>query len=78
MESLVASGAVERICFELLRGRMGADWEPMAARLRRFAAAGWTFAVLNGDGEPVPADLEKLLEVGAFSQVLLEKPGLAR
>jgi hypothetical protein len=78
MERLVASGAIERICFELLRDRMGADWEPMATRLRRFAAAGWAFAVLNGNGEPVPADLEKLLEAGSFSQVLLEKPGLAR
>jgi len=76
MESLVASGAVERICFELLRSRMGSDWEPMAARLRRFAAAGWSFSLLDADGVPVPADLEELLEIGSFSQVLLQKPGL--
>jgi FkbM family methyltransferase len=76
MEGLVASGAVERICFELLRDRMGADWEPMAARLRRFAAAGWTLSVLDGNGDLLPAGVERLLEIGEFSQVLLQRPGL--
>jgi FkbM family methyltransferase len=76
MEALVASGAVERICFELLRARMGADWEPMAARLRRFAAAGWTLSVVDGKGELLPAGVERLLEIGQYSQVLLQRPGL--
>jgi FkbM family methyltransferase len=76
MEGLISSGVVERICFELLRDRMGSDWGPMAARLRRFAAAGWSFAVLDADGRAVVADVEKLLEAGSFSQVLLVRPGV--
>ena len=40
------------------------------------AAAGWTLSVLDGKGDLLPAGVERLLEIGQYSQVLLQRPGL--
>ncbi len=77
MESLIASGAVDRICFELLRDRMGSDWEPITERLRSLVAAGWSTSVLDGDGTPVAIAVDRVIEHGTFSQLLLQRPGLS-
>ncbi len=76
LEGLIASGTVERICLELLRDRMGADWEPIAARLRGLAAAGWSMATLGAQGEELPIGVEPALAHGTFSQLLLKRPGV--
>jgi FkbM family methyltransferase len=77
METLVSCGTVQRICLELLRERMGEDWGPITQRLRTLGAAGWTLATIGGGGETVPVSVDRVIEHGMFSQVLLERPGLA-
>ncbi|HEX3978513.1 MAG TPA: FkbM family methyltransferase [Solirubrobacteraceae bacterium] len=77
MQRLIASGTVDRICFELLRDRMGADWGPVTARLRALAAGGWSMWVLGGAGEQIAIDVDRVIEHGTFSQLLLTRPGLS-
>lgn len=77
MTALLASGTVERVCFELLRERLAGHWEPHAARLRALVAAGWSVATLDAEGALVPQDIEHILAVGAFPQVVLGRPGIS-
>jgi FkbM family methyltransferase len=77
MESLLSTGSIERVCFELLRSRMAGDWEPMIERLWRLSAAGWTTSVIHPNGNRVLVDVETLVRGGSFQQVLLERPGLS-
>jgi FkbM family methyltransferase len=71
MERTLASGAIRRVCFELIRDSLGADWEPFIARLRTLAADGWRFATLPDSGVPEPVTIDALVERGHFSQVLM-------
>jgi FkbM family methyltransferase len=74
MERLLASGAVEQVCFELLSSHLGAAWEAHADRLRGMVAAGWSIGTLDADGGVAPTPVERILDVGAFSQVVLGAP----
>ncbi len=74
MRGLLASGAVERVSFELLRDRVCDDWEALAALLRGYGDAGWRFSLIADDGSLRPHALERLLDVGAFTQVVMERP----
>jgi FkbM family methyltransferase len=71
MERTLASGAIRRVCFELVRESLGTDWEPLIARLRALAASGWRFATLPDSGVPEPVTIDALVERGHFSQVLM-------
>ena len=71
MERALASGAVRRVCFEMVRELLGADWEPFAARLHALGQDGWRFATIPDSGVPEPTTLDALIERGHFSQVLM-------
>ena len=71
---LLESGVVRRVAFELVRHHMGDDWAPFCAQLRGLRAAGWSFERLDADGTPFADDLERILEVGWFSQVIMRAP----
>jgi FkbM family methyltransferase len=71
MSGLLASGVVRRVCFEMIRPSIGADWEPFARRLKALEADGWRFATLTGSGLPEPAELDGLLDRGWWSQVAM-------
>lgn len=75
MAELLNQGVVQKVVFELLRSRMGDDWEPFADLLSRYEGAGWSFATLANDGNVLPADLSDLIEHGRFSQVLMRREG---
>ena len=77
MQGLTDTGVVQRICMELLRSRMGEDWEAIAQRLRAMTDAGWTLSLLGQRGERCPIALSTVLEEGRYSQLLLERPGLS-
>jgi hypothetical protein len=61
------------VCFELVRESLGADWEPLIARLRALAEHGWRFATLPNSGVPEPVTIDALVERGHFSQVLMTR-----
>ena len=71
---LLEAGTVQRLCLEVIRARMAADWEPFVALLDELRADGWTFARLDADGRRVALSLPALVQRGHFSQVLLEPP----
>jgi FkbM family methyltransferase len=71
MSGLLESGVVQRVCFELIRVALGDDWEPFARRLKALEAGGWRFATLPDSGIPEPADLDRLLDHGRYSQVAM-------
>ncbi len=72
-ERALASGAVRRVCFEMVRESLGADWEPFVARLRGLAGDGWGFATIPDSGVPEPTTVDALVERGHFSQVLMTR-----
>ena len=71
MSGLLASGVVRRVCFEMIRPSIGADWDRFAGRLKALEADGWRFATLTDSGFPEPAELDGLLERGWWSQVAM-------
>ena len=71
MSGLLASGVVRRVCFELIRPSIGADWDRFAGRLKALEADGWRFATLTDAGHPEPAELDGLLDRGWWSQVAM-------
>ena len=75
MERLMAQGVVQRVCFELIRDRMGDDWAPLIRRLRSLDADGWRFAVLTADGVAHRVALDEILSVGHWPQVVMEQGG---
>ena len=77
MQGLTDAGAVERICLELLRSRMGDDWEAISRRLVTMTGAGWKLSLLGEHGEQLPIDLGTVLEHGRYSQLLLQRPGIS-
>ena len=74
MADLLAARRVRAVSFELLRCRMGEDWAPFADLLRGHRDAGWTFSLIAEDGGLVPSDVEQLLTVGEYPQVVMEAP----
>jgi FkbM family methyltransferase len=77
MQGLIDSGAVQRICMELLRSRMGDDWEAISQRLTSMTDAGWTLSLLGQRGERQPVALSTVLENGRYSQLLLQRSGVS-
>jgi FkbM family methyltransferase len=71
MSGLLGSGVVRRVCFEMIRTWMGADWDRFASRLKALEANGWRFATLTDSGFPEPAELDWLLDRGWWSQVAM-------
>jgi len=67
-------GAVDRVTFEVYAERMGEAWGDFCERLRAHAASGWTFHLFDEDGTPSEVDLEHVIAVGRFSQVLMQRP----
>lgn len=76
MSGLLASGTVDRVCFELLRDRMGDDYAALGERLRGLVAAGWRTAYVSDEGTVEPIGLDALLAHGNWPHALLERPGL--
>jgi FkbM family methyltransferase len=72
MRRLIADGVVRRIALEVVAQRMD-DWPALGAWFRERVAEGWSLATLGPDGGREPLELERLLEVGWFSQVLVER-----
>ena len=71
MAGLLDAGVVERVCFEMIRPWMGADWPAFAKRLKALEAAGWRFVTLPSSGVPEAAELDALLDRGWWSQVVM-------
>jgi glycogen synthase len=67
-------GAVDAVSLELYRERNGAQWETLCGLLRARADGGWRFHTIRDDGELEAADLEDLLAVGRFAQVVMTRP----
>ena len=73
MERLLASGAPQRVTFEVSRDLMGDEWEPFTERLRRLEREDWAFFTISDAGEPEPISLTAMFERGRFSQVLMQR-----
>jgi FkbM family methyltransferase len=73
MAGLLRAGVVRRVCFELIRPSLGADWDPFARRLKGLEAEGWRFATLTDAGVAEFAELDVLLDRGWWSQVLMQR-----
>jgi FkbM family methyltransferase len=73
MESLLASGVVRRVSFEMAREWIGDDWEPFTRRLRALEGVGWMFHTISEAGLPEPIALDAVFERGRFSQVLMQR-----
>jgi FkbM family methyltransferase len=71
MTGILASGVVRRVCFELIRPWIGADWDAFARRLKALEAGGWRFATVPESGVPNPSELDALLDHGWLSQVVM-------
>ncbi|MEA2144566.1 MAG: hypothetical protein QOG59_153, partial [Solirubrobacteraceae bacterium] len=74
MEGLLGDGLVERVSFEVYRERMGPAWRPFCDRLRGYAGRGWRFHQVTDDGGLLETDLEELIDVGRYSQVVMCRP----
>jgi FkbM family methyltransferase len=73
MDGLLESGVVKRVAFELYRRLLGDDWESLARRLKHLEARGWRFATLPDSGIPERVSLDRVLERGEFSQVVMTR-----
>jgi len=71
MSELLRAGVVRRVCFELIKPSLGADWDRFARRLKGLEAEGWRFATLTDAGVAESAELDVLLDRGWWSQVLM-------
>ncbi len=76
MSELVAGQRVDRVAFEVYRERMGEPWVEFSSILRRYAANGWRFHDIAGDGTLTILDLEQVLSVGRYSQIVMCAPWL--
>lgn len=74
MRGLIAAGTVDRIAVEVSRDRSGSDWPSLVDEIRDLADHGWTCSTIGADGELLPLSVERLVEIGQFSQVLLQRP----
>jgi hypothetical protein len=77
MAGLLDAGVVQRVAFELYRDLIGDDWEALARRLKDLEARGWAFATLPDSGIPETVNLDRVLDQGRFSQVVMAR-GAAR
>jgi FkbM family methyltransferase len=71
MEGLLASGAVERVCFEFSRAHLGEDAEAFSRRLRGYEGDGWRFATLPASGVPEHAPVDEIIARGLVSQIVM-------
>lgn len=74
MSNLLESGVVRQVCFEMIRPLLGNDWGGFAKRLKALESKGWRFATLPDSGIPEPAELDRLLDRGWWSQVAMLGP----
>jgi FkbM family methyltransferase len=73
MTRLLDTGAVDRVCFEVYRDRMGDAWSEFGELLTARARDGWRFFEIAEDGDLISLEVERLLEVGRYSQVVMSK-----
>ncbi len=59
------------VAVEVVRNRMGDRWPLFAAQLQALTDDGWTPTLLQPDGTPHPVDLDTVLRVGWFDNVVL-------
>jgi hypothetical protein len=71
MSELIDTGRIDRVCFEVYRDRMGDAWPEFTELLRGYAGTGWHFHDITADGGLTDLELERLLEVGRYSQVVM-------
>ena len=71
MASLLESGRIDRVCFEVFRERMGDEWPDFSELLRGHLRNGWRFHEIHEDGSLAEIELEMLLEVGRYSQIVM-------
>lgn len=74
MRRLLASGTVRRLSVEITRSRGEQDWTDLVAELRALHAAGWRYSTIDEDGTLHPLELDRLIDVGLFSQVVFDRP----
>jgi FkbM family methyltransferase len=74
MSGLFEDALVDRVTFEVYRERMGDRWLDFSTRLRGHARQGWCFHEIRGDGTLEEIDLEQILSVGRYSQVVMCQP----
>jgi FkbM family methyltransferase len=73
MQRLLESGVIRRVSVEIVRQRMGDGWTMLAEALQRYARDGWTYWTIGADGELEALSLDRLLEIGWFSQVVMQR-----
>lgn len=79
MRQLLKSRTVTRISMEISRDRADeAAWDALTAQLAELHADGWQYSTIARDGSTSPLSLDTLIDIGHFSQVLLDRPATAR
>jgi FkbM family methyltransferase len=76
MTRLLSQRLVDRVSFEVYRERMGEPWAEFSELLRGHASRGWRFHDIADDGALRATDLEEILRVGRYSQVVMTGPQL--
>jgi FkbM family methyltransferase len=71
MAALLDDGRIDRVCFEVYRDRMGSDWPEFSELLRGHGGNGWRFYEIDQDGSLVGVELDRLLDVGRYSQIVM-------
>jgi glycogen(starch) synthase len=74
MAGMLERGTVAAVAFEVYRERMGDEWPLFADLLRAYAVRGWNFYCIADDGQLIATDLEEILMVGRYAQVLMKRP----
>jgi FkbM family methyltransferase len=74
MSGMLDSGAVRAVSMEFYRDRMGAEWDTLCEMLRERRAQRWKFHLISERGTLKAANLEELLKVGRYAQVVMTRP----
>jgi FkbM family methyltransferase len=74
MAEMLRGGSVDRVTFEVYRARMGDEWGAFAELLRELDADGWEFASVSDEGAQEPLELQEILDVGRYAQVVMTRP----
>lgn len=69
---LLESGRVRRIALECYRHHLGTDWDAFARRLHHMGAHGWTFRILDDQGNDYEVPASTVTDHGHFETVIIE------